>query len=62
MNGVVFTLSEEAGLVCRMEVDNRKSKLAGEYEGATHNFSSLSSRRESGEKPEKYALLYGPRR
>ena len=46
MNGAVFTLSTEAGLVCRMEVDKRKAKLTGEYEGAMHNLSYLFSKRE----------------
>lgn len=46
MNGAVFTLSAEAGLVCRMEVDKRKVKFAGEYEGAIHNLSSLATKRE----------------
>jgi YHS domain-containing protein len=52
MNGAVFTLSAEAGLVCRMEVEKRKAKFTGEYEGTMHDFSSLP-KRESGEKPEK---------
>jgi YHS domain-containing protein len=61
MNGAVFTLSAEAGLVCRMEVDKRKAKLTGEYEGTMHDFSSLPSKRELGEEPEKYMQFYGPR-
>jgi hypothetical protein len=46
MNGAVFTLSEEAGLVCRMEVDKRKAKFTGEYEGTMRNSGSLFSKRE----------------
>ncbi len=59
MNGAVFTLSVEAGLICRMEVDKRRSKFASDYEGMMHNFSSLSSKRKLGETPEKYIYFYG---
>ena len=59
MNGAVFTLSAEAGLVCRMEVDKRRSKFTSYYDGMTHNFSSLSSKRKLGEMPEKYIHFYG---
>jgi YHS domain-containing protein len=61
MNGAVFTLSAEAGLVCRMEIDKRKAKFTGEYEGAMHDFGFLSSERESGEKQENYVRFYGSR-
>lgn len=50
MSGAVFTLSAEAGLVCRMEVDRRRAKLTIEYGGTMYDFGSLSSKRESGER------------
>jgi hypothetical protein len=59
MNGAVFTLSAEAGLVCRMEVDKRKAKFTGESEGKMHDFGFLSSMGESGEKQENYVRFYG---
>jgi YHS domain-containing protein len=57
MNGAVFTLSAEAGLVCRMEVDKRRAKFTSEYEGAMNDFGPLSTKREPGEMPEKYMQL-----
>jgi hypothetical protein len=53
INGVVFTLSAEAGLVCRMEVDKRRAKFTSESEGVMNDFGPLSSRGEPGEIPEK---------
>ena len=58
MNSTIFTFSSKSGLVCRMEVDNRKLKFMGEYDEARDSFLFFSTK-ELEENQTKHMNFFG---